>query len=484
MADVSADVSLVEVGARGEASQMRRVIDWKHGFYIATGVPALVLVSIGPLAVQVGPPSVLVWIISVVIGMLMSFVFAEIASMFPEKTGGIPIFAAVAYRKYTPLVGPIVTWGYWFAWSPVLAINGLLVGGYVNASVFHSTNAWINWIIGAIVLVLFFAINHYGIRQGAYAQLVLGICAIVPLLLLGIVPWFRGQVDFARFTPFAPVGGGWGSVNGWITFFGALFVAGWSAYAFETAVSYCAEFRNPKSDAPKAILSSGVLALVCFTLVPLALIGALGMNTIVKDPSVALVPLAKQVFGGVGGQVIVVLLIVALLLSTNTAMMGSSRALYQMSRDGNTFRFMGKLNRHGVPDRAMAFDVIFNLALMAFAVWASGGVVGVGASVFVLAASTVGYMTALALVLFGAYLLRRDYPTAERPYRAPRGFIGLGLFLAVLNILFMVAGWWLWGWLSIVIGALIVLSSIPIYYYRTLVEDRRAVPAVGEARLS
>jgi amino acid transporter len=203
MADVSADVSLFEVGERGEASQMRRVIDWKHGFYIATGVPALVLVSIGPLAVQVGPPSVLVWIISVVIGMLMSFVFAEIASMFPEKTGGIPIFAAVAYRKYTPLVGPIVTWGYWFAWSPVLAINGLLVGGYVNASVFHSTNAWINWIIGAIVLMIFFAINHYGIRQGAYAQLVLGICAIVPLLLLGIVPWFRGQVDFARFTPFA-----------------------------------------------------------------------------------------------------------------------------------------------------------------------------------------------------------------------------------------------------------------------------------------
>src|SRR5437763_1628726 len=368
MADVSADVSLSEVGERGEASQMHRVIDWKHGFYIATGVPALVLVSIGFIATIVGPPSVLVWVLSVVIGMLMSFVFAEIASMFPEKTGGIPIFASVAYRKYTPLVGPVVTWGYWFAWSPVLAINGLLVGGYVNALAIHSTNAWINWLIGAVVLVAFFAINHYGIKQGAYAQLVLGICAILPLLLLGIVPWFHGQVDFARFSPFAPLGGGWGSFQGWVNVFGALFVAGWSAYAFETAVAYCAE--------------------------------------------------------------------------------------------------------------------LFNLALMAFAVWASNGTVGVGASVFVLAASTVGYMTALALVLFGAYLLRRDHPQAERPYRAPRGFIGLGLFLAVLNILFMVAGWWVWGWQSIVIGALIVLASIPIYYYRKLVDDRRAAPAVGEPRLS
>ncbi len=166
----------------------------------------------------------------------------------------------------------------------------------------------------------------------------------------------------------------------------------------------------------------------------------------------------------------------ALLLSTNTAMMGSSRALYQMSRDGNTFRFMGTLNRHGVPDRAMAFDVVFNLLLMAFAVWVSNGVVGVGATTFVLAASTVGYMTALALVLFGAYLLRRDQPDAERPYRAPRGFIGLGLVLAALNIVFMIAGWWVWGWQSIVIGAAIVLLSIPIYYYRTRVEDRQAMP--------
>src|SRR2546421_9772170 len=97
MADVSADVSLeVEGGERGEASQMRRVIDWKHGFYIATGVPALVLVSIGFIATIVGPPSVLVWVLSVAIGMLMAFVFAAIASMFPAKTCGILIFASVA----------------------------------------------------------------------------------------------------------------------------------------------------------------------------------------------------------------------------------------------------------------------------------------------------------------------------------------------------------------------------------------------------
>ncbi len=40
----------------------------------------------------------------------------------------------------------------------------------------------------------------------------------------------------------------------------------------------------------------------------------------------------------------------------------------------------------------------------------------------------------------------------------------------------MVAGWWVWGWQSIVVGAVIVLLSIPIYYYRTHVEDAPATP--------
>ena len=42
-------------------SELHRVIGWKDAFWVASGVPALVLFSIGGIAATVGTPSVLVW---------------------------------------------------------------------------------------------------------------------------------------------------------------------------------------------------------------------------------------------------------------------------------------------------------------------------------------------------------------------------------------------------------------------------------------
>jgi hypothetical protein len=39
--------------------------------------------------------------------------------MFPEKSGGLALYAHEAWRKYTTLIGPIATFGYWIGWSVV-----------------------------------------------------------------------------------------------------------------------------------------------------------------------------------------------------------------------------------------------------------------------------------------------------------------------------------------------------------------------------
>ena len=48
--------------------------------------------------------------------------------MFPGRSGGISLYANEGWRKYTTLVGPIATFGYWIGWSVVLAIFGNLIG--------------------------------------------------------------------------------------------------------------------------------------------------------------------------------------------------------------------------------------------------------------------------------------------------------------------------------------------------------------------
>ena len=41
-----------------------------------------------------------------------------------------------AWRKYTTLIGPVATFGYWIGWSVVLSVNGLFVGSIIQSTWF------------------------------------------------------------------------------------------------------------------------------------------------------------------------------------------------------------------------------------------------------------------------------------------------------------------------------------------------------------
>src|SRR3569623_2636311 len=71
----------------GAGSNLHRTIDWKGAFWVASGVPALVLFSIGGIAGTVGIPAYAVWIVSMLMGFIQSFTYAEIAGLFPNKSG-------------------------------------------------------------------------------------------------------------------------------------------------------------------------------------------------------------------------------------------------------------------------------------------------------------------------------------------------------------------------------------------------------------
>ena len=289
-------------------------------------------------------------------------------------------------------------------------------------------------------------------------QLVLAITSLVPLALMIIVPIFQGKVHPSNLSPFTVPG-----AHGWHTFeliCAGLFVAAWSAYAFETSVVYTAEFRRPQRDTPLAIFGSGGLCLFFYGLGPFILYAVVGGAKIQEDPKTALVPLANSVFGTAGG-LLIGLLLVALLLSINTAILGSSRTLYQASKDSWTFRFMQWTSPRGVPLKAMGFDVVFNLLLMML-----------GNPIYILAASTVGYMIFNTLNLIAGYLLRKDAPDAARPYRAPTSMIRLGIVFAAVNFVLLFVGAPSWGWKYVGLGWLIVLAGIAIYYYRAWTDRR------------
>ncbi len=309
---VTAEVAAEDAGARG----LERGIDWTGAFWVASGVPPLVLFSIGAVAATVGKLSWIIWTASIAMGFIQSFTYAEIAGLFPNKAGGTSIYGAIGWVRYGKLVAPISVWCNWFAWSPVQATGSALAAGYILSGLFApdaAINTWqftlldlgflktgltlrINavFVLGAVILLAVKFVQDGGILRSANTTKILGISAMIPLLLIGIVPILTGDIVKANFFPLAPLAhdalgrvtdGTW-NMAGITVFAAGMFLAAWSTYGFETAVCYTGEFKNPKTDTFKAIFYSGLLCVVVYTLVPFAFQGYLGLGSLLH-PAVA-----------------------------------------------------------------------------------------------------------------------------------------------------------------------------------------------------
>src|SRR3978361_135612 len=133
------DVTIPISGATTESGALRRSIDWKGAFWVASGVPALVLFSIGGISGLVGNLAFLIWTFSVGMGFIQSFTYAEIAGLFPNKSGGASVYGAIAWVRYGKLFAPLSVWCNWLAWTPVLSIGSGLAAGYVLSILFPAT---------------------------------------------------------------------------------------------------------------------------------------------------------------------------------------------------------------------------------------------------------------------------------------------------------------------------------------------------------
>jgi len=522
-------------GETGEIGGLHRTIDWKGAFWIASGVPALVLISIGGMGATAGKLAFIVWAISVVMGFFQAYCYAEIAGLFKNKSGGAAVYGAAAWLRYSKIIAPLNVWCNWYAWSPVLSLGCAIAAGYilnaiapiptfladspdvlawlkanaaavdgksaeeaakiaitavteaatpalrtmklVNFSFFGLANIEIGatFFIGAVLMLIAFAIQHRGILGTAKVQTVIGLLVVVPMLIVGIAPFFNGSVHADNYVPLVPPAGAWNN-GGWTQFFGALFIAGWSTYAFETAVCYTREFKNPASDTKRAIIYAGLLCVVLYTLVAATFQGFLGLEGMTQPGIVDGTGVAAAMGNMVGGGSKIIthlleMMILALILAIMMAMAGSSRTLYQGGIDGWLPKYLAHTNEHGAPTRAMWTDLVFNLGLLTFA--ASDPT----AYYLILSMSNVGYMIFIFLNLQSAWIHRIDSPDIPRPYRAPNWMLALGALLGFFNLFLMGVGAKVWGnpnalWYGLAFGALI----IPVFFYRHYVQDKGRFP--------
>jgi amino acid transporter len=474
--------------ASGNQAGLHKKTNWWGAFVI--GLAGTILVTgVAPFAVQsMGAASIPVFFFVTGAGVILCFCLAELAAMMPDRTGGLPSYAYETYKDFGPgvarHVGGISAWAYGLGWFPVAPINMILAARYIATlwglplgkeftpiSATISTNVLIIAIIGLLAL---FVPCYLGIRLGAGFATLLGVVSMVPLTLLIFLPFLKpSTIHWGNVSGFHLADPGVGSFAFFISW---IFIMTWSVLAMEAAACYIGECREPAHDAKIAMTASGLFGFFIYVAIPLMLVGVLGRAESV-DPLTVFLSYTEAIFGP-GAWVrwlIGIPLIVALLLSVLNAIMGCGRSLYQVAHDGLLPKFFQHTNRHGVPDFAMAFNLVCSLIVVFF-----------GSPFEIYIFSNMGYLLSVSLALIGYFAYRQRHPELERPVRMPGSLRYLALAIG-LFFLFV----WIYGgfhasdiavaagkrWLFF-LGLGIILLYLPLFGYRRFVEDRRgSIPA-------
>src|SRR5574340_1324440 len=334
-----------------EERHLLKTLRWYDGFVICLANPGFLLGSLGFSVLDLGGWGAgLIWGITAAIILPVTILYSELAAMFPHKSGGVAIYANEAWRKYTTLVGPIATFGYWIGWSVVLSFLGLFVGNIAQTAWFphepFGTNAFggscaapctdyfstgpvhigLQHLIAIGIIVAVWVFNVFGTRVAVSFNYLAGVLLMIPLFCFTFLPFINGDFTTANLTyKLNDPGLAWGGLQIALVW---IWLMIWST-APEAAATFAPEYKDTGRDTRKALLSSAAFILFINTLVPISLTGGVGEKTVASYNYVGAL---NQLVGKDLTNFFVVVMCISFIISMNTATADGSRALFGLSR--------------------------------------------------------------------------------------------------------------------------------------------------------
>ena len=361
-----------------QEQQLLKTLRWYDGFVIALANPGFLLGSLGYTVGDLGGwGAALLWGISAIVAVFINTIYSELATMFPEKSGGLALYAHEAWRKYTTLVGPIATFGYWIGWSVVLSVFGLFIGSIVQGawfagepggsylagdgyfSMFGLTEVGLPALIAIGLILAVWIFNIYGARVGVTFGYAAGILLMIPLFVMMIMPFLNGSFDSANLTnKLGDPGQAWGGLQLALVW---LWLMCWSAWGVDVCATFAPEYKDTVRDTKLALRSAALFSLVVYIMLPIAFVGGAGPDLVANFDYVGGMLKILGTDSAFVKDTLVVCLVASFVISMNTATADGGRALFGISRDGMTVKQLGTLNRYHVPGNGMTVDMVINI---------------------------------------------------------------------------------------------------------------------------
>jgi len=354
----------------------------------------------GDIAGTVSDPTtyMLLWIVGGAFVLLTVGTVAELFALTP-KSGGI---YALVQNAFGPYAGFVIGWTDVMASCSAGAVKAVVLAEYAALLIpelgLHITPF-------ALVLTTIFAgLQLGGLSLGAKIQQSASVG--IGLIMIGLaIALFAGYLlsGTAVVAPEALVADdrtafvAWGAVITAIVFT----YDGWVAPTY-----FSGEMKSGAADVAVGAIRGTMVVIAFYIALNLALVLAVPLEALAGQ-KLALSAAIEMVYGAGAGTIVLLCAIFILLAHQNLQYMNVSRTLYALSIDGMGVKQATRVSDLGTPVGAVLFSWV-----------AIAGLILAGGFNFLLSLTTFLLMLTYFGMLFGIFLLRKNRPDVQRPFRA------------------------------------------------------------------
>ncbi len=369
------------------------------------GLPSLITRQLG----SAGPVA---WVAAAAFSGIIMGCFAEVASRFTE-TGGPYLYARVAFGRFT---GILMGWLTWLVRLASAAANANLFVIYLAEFWLHAQAPLPRVIVLTALIGILAAINYAGVNAGTQLSNVFTVAKLLPLLLFIAL---GGIYVFARHQPLHIGLSNTGS-GSWLD---AMVLMVFAYGGFEGALLPMGEAKDPRRDAPFALIAALATCAVVYTLVQVVVLGVLANSSASDRPLAA----AAHIFlGNVGTAFIAVGALLSIVGYLSSMILNTPRLTFALAEQGDFPQVFAAVHpRFRTPYVSI---VVFAALLWVLAF--------TGSFQWNVVLSAVARLFYYGIVCAALLVLRRRAP-AEARFRLPAGpvlaVVGIGVCMVFLT---------------------------------------------------
>lgn len=423
--------------------EIHRDLKTRHLSMIAIGgsIGTGLFLASGNAIHTAGPGGALVAYIA--IGIMVYFLMTSLGEMatYMPVSGS---FSTYASRFVDPAFGFALGWNYWFNWAITLAVD-ISTAAIIVQFWLPNTPAWL-W--SAIFLILIFGLNALSVKaygESEYWFSIIKVATVIIFLIVGvltIVGILGGEaIGFSNFTTGdAPFKGGFFAI------LGTFLIAGFSFQGTEMVGIAAGESATPEKSVPKAI-KQVFWRILLFYIFAIFIIGMIipytNPNLLSADATDVAISPFTLVFEKAGlafaASVMNAVILTSVLSAGNSGLYASTRMLWAMARDKKAPRFLGKVNRRGIPMAALIVTTIVGAMTFITTLTENGTVI----YTWLLSASGLtGFIAWVGIAIshyrFRKAFIKQGHNLNELKYKAK--FFPFGPILALILCILVIVG--------------------------------------------